>query len=203
MNKSCRECRKYGEKLFLKGERCLSPKCAITRRVSASGTSGSHGANVKRHKKSEYGTQLFEKQKAKSEYGLRERQFALAFSKASRSGGATGEVMLQNLEKRLDNVVYRLGWALSRVQARQMVNHGHIKVNNKVVDIPSFQVKVKDLIEPKNLKLIEKSANEKAIVPSWIKTTPKSFKAEIINLPTRAEIDTPIDEQLIVEFYSR
>lgn len=203
MDSSCRQCRKFGEKLFLKGDRCLSPKCAITRRANLPGTAPSKGGNVHRKKKSEYGSQLFEKQKAKSEYGLRERQFALTFKKAAKTSGATGEVILQILETRLDNVIYRLGWASSRAFARQLVNHGHLKVNNNIVDIPSYQVKVKDIIEPINAKFIASYANEKANIPNWIKCPSKSYKAEIKSIPTREEIDTPIDEQLIVEFYSR
>jgi len=193
----CRECRKFGEKLFLKGEKCSSPKCTLTKRNFPP---GAHGGK-RRQKKSEYGLQLQEKQKAKAEYGLRERQFSLVFKKAARSKGLTGEEMLKILESRLDNIVYRLGWAQSRAQARQLVNHGHIKVNGKLVDIPSYQVKPKETIEPMDLEIIKKTAVEKLTPPDWIKV--KQNKAEIVNLPTREEIDTPIDEQLVVEFYSR
>jgi len=145
--------------------------------------------------------QLAEKQKAKAEYGLREQQFALTFKKAARSKEATGEAMLKLLESRLDNVIYRLGWAGSRTQARQLVNHGHIKVNDRVVDIPSYIVKIKDVIEPENGEVVKKTLVEKAKAPSWIKI--KGMKAEIANLPVRDEIETSIDEQLVVEFYSR
>lgn len=203
MNESCKSCRKFSEKLFLKGERCLSTKCAITRHASAEGAKSNKGASSFRRKKSEYGTQLFEKQKAKNEYGLREKQFVNVFKKAASKKGATGEMILQSLEIRLDNVVYRLGWASSRKLARQAVNHGHIKVNGKTVDIPSYQVSIGDKIEPSNLDFIKKIADEKATTPKWIKSASKSYKAEIVNFPTKAEIDTPIDEQLIVEFYSR
>lgn len=203
MENSCRECRKFGEKLFLKGDRCLSPKCAITRRANLPGTAPSRGGTVHRRKKSEYGTQLFEKQKAKSEYGLRERQFSLLVEKASKTSGATGEIILQTLERRLDNVVYRLGWANSRAFARQLVNHGHIKVNHKIIDIPSYSTKIKDIIEPENIDFIEKIASKKANIPNWLNYKSKNFQAEINRLPLRDDIDTPINEQLIVEFYSR
>lgn len=197
MDDKCRQCRKFGEKLFLKGDRCLSVKCALTKRNYPP---GAH-ADKRRTKKSEYGLQLQEKQKAKAEYGLRERQFSLVYKKAARSRGATGEEMLKILESRLDNIVYRLGWAGSRHQARQLVNHGHIKVNEKLVDIASFQVKPKDVIEPRHTEIIEKTQVEKATVPEWLKV--KAMRAEVVNLPTREEIDTPINEQLVVEFYSR
>jgi len=197
MDNKCRECRKFGEKLFLKGERCDSPKCAMTQRNYAP---GAHGGK-RRGKKSEYGLQLAEKQKAKAEYGLRERQFSLVFKKAARSQGATGAEMLKLLESRLDNIVYRLGWAKSRIQARQLVNHGHIKVNGKILDIPSYSAKVKDVVEPVNQEFIKTTQIKKPLIPAWIKE--KAMKAEIEHLPAREEIDNPIDEQLIVEFYSR
>ncbi len=197
MENKCRTCRKFGEKLFLKGERCNSPKCGVVRRAYGP---GSHGA-ARKSKKSEYGLQLQAKQMAKMEYGLRERQFSLTFDKAAHSEEATGDAMLKLLETRLDNVIYRLGWASSRIQARQLVNHGHIKVNDKVVDIPSYQVKVKDSLEPANTELIQNTSVEKAQIPAWLKV--KALKAEIVSLPTREEIETPIDEQLVVEFYSR
>ena len=193
----CRTCRKFGEKLFLKGERCSSPKCEIVKRNYAP---GAH-AGARRGKRSEYGLQLMEKQKAKSEYCLRERQFHLAFQKAARAKEATGEAMLKILETRLDNVVYRAGWAKSRMQARQIVNHGHINVNGKLVDIPSFQVKVKDVVEANNTDLIKTTEVEKAQVPNWLKV--KGVKADIASIPTREEIATSVDEQLVVEFYSR
>ena len=197
MENKCRTCRKFGEKLLLKGERCSSPKCAMVKRAYGP---GSHGS-ARRSKKSEYGLQLQAKQMAKFEYGLRERQFALTFDKAAKSQEATGEAMLKLLETRLDNVVYRTGWAATRAQARQLVNHGHISVNGNVVDIPSYQVKIKDVIEPASPEVIKFTQVEKAQTPSWIKA--KAGKAEIVNLPTREEIETPIDEQLVVEFYSR
>lgn len=159
-----------------------------------------HG-DKRKPKKSEYGLQLQEKQKCKAEYGMRERQFLLVFKKAASSKGATGEEMLKILESRLDNIIYRLGWAQSRAGARQLVNHGHIKVNDHLVDIPSFQVKAKDVIEPADKDVVELTSVEGATPPAWIKV--KAFKAEIVNLPTREEIDIPVNEQLVVEFYSK
>lgn len=202
----CRQCRKFSEKLFLKGERCLGPKCALNRRVNTPGTSGAGKtgqSQTRRRKKSEYGTQLLEKQKAKQDYGMRERQFRQVYVKASRAQGATGEMMLQILETRLDNIVYRMSWAKSRTQARQIVNHGHIKVNGKIADIPSMLLKPKDIIEPKNNEFIAKFADIKAKAPSWLKVDSKAFKSEVVRLPNREEIETPVDEQLIVEYYSR
>ena len=201
MTKNCRNCRKFGEKLFLKGERCSSPKCALARRVNTPGTAPAKGTSqVRRRKKSEYGIQLQEKQKAKTDYGLREKQFRLVYEKGVKRELATGEAMLQILELRLDNVVYRMGLTSSRAAARQMVNHGHIKVNGKVLDIPSYQTKVKDVIEP------VKPVDPKKIIgtsPKWLKMDKKLGKAEISSLPTRDEIETAVDEQLIVEYYSR
>jgi len=197
MDNKCENCRKFGDKLFLKGERCMSPKCAVTRRADPPGAKKSG----RRRKKSEYGLQLQEKQKAKAEYGLRERQFRNTFVKAAKTTGATGEVLLQNLELRLDNVVYRLGWVKSRPQGRELVNHGHFKVNGKKVDIPSYQLRVKDIIEPAKIDLVKTTAVDKPVIPGWLKE--KAFKAEVVALPERTDIDTPIEEQLIVEFYSR
>ena len=202
MADSCRDCRKFGDKLFLKGERCLSPKCALLKRSNAPGTSGAAKVGQgRKRKKSEYGIQLQEKQKAKREYGLREKQFHLVYQKAVRLEGATGEMMLQILERRLDNVIYRLGWATSRSQARQIVNHGHIKVNDQILDIPSAIVKVKDAITPVKSELI--FTESKITPPAWLKLDQKKNSAEIKDLPKREEIETAVDEQLIVEYYSR
>jgi small subunit ribosomal protein S4 len=195
MENVCKECRRAGDKLFLKGDRCLSPKCAITRRVSAQ--SGKKQSRFS--KKSEYGLQLAEKQKAKAEYGLREKQFRNTFVKSAKSKKISS--LLQGLELRLDNVVYRSGWAHSRQQARQLVTHGHVKVNDHLVDIPSYEVKIKDVVEPLNKDLIAKTSLAKATNPNWIKVA--KDKAEIVALPEREEIDSSIDEQLIVEYYSR
>jgi small subunit ribosomal protein S4 len=199
---SCRDCRKFGDKLFLKGERCLGPKCAVLKRSNTPGTSGNAKAGqTRKRKKSEYGIQLQEKQKAKREYGMREKQFHLVYQKAVRLEGATGELMLQILERRLDNVIYRLGWAVSRRQARQIVGHGHIKVNGEMLNIPSAIVKVKDTIGVIKTDLIDKE--NKQVPPSWLKVDHKKIVAEVKDLPKREEIETPVDEQLIVEYYSR
>ena len=196
-NNQCRQCRKFGTKLFLKGERCLSPKCAFTRRNYAP---GSRGAKVRPPRRSEYGIQLLEKQKAKIEYGLRERQFSKIFKNASKSKTATGAELLKLLETRLDNVVYRLGWAASRPEARQLVLHRKIKLNDKIANIPSITLKPKDIVFPKDKSSIKPI---KAIVPKWLKLNTKELKAEILRLPERNEIESDIDEQLIIEFYSR
>lgn len=202
METNCRNCRKFGQKLFLKGERCLQPKCALTRRENAPGAKPTMGKSRK-PKKSEYGLQLAEKQKLKANYGLRERQFSQVFQKAVRKKAATGEEMLQMLERRLDNVVFRTGFSNSRNYARQLVNHGHIKVNSKVVNIPSYLVKVGDKITPVKKEIILKNIDAKAKLPSWLKIDPKALVAEVVKLPSREELDIPIDEQLIVEYYSR
>ncbi|MFA6493197.1 MAG: 30S ribosomal protein S4 [Patescibacteria group bacterium] len=196
-NNQCRQCRKFGTKLFLKGERCLSPKCALTRRNYAP---GSKGAKARAPRKTEYGLQLLEKQKAKVEYGLREKSFARNFKVASRSKTATGSEMLKLLELRMDNVVYRLGWAVSRAQARQLVLHRKIKLNDKIANIPSIILKPADTISPKDKASINP---QKAVIPKWLKLDEKALKAEVAKMPEREEIESDIDEQLITEFYSR
>ena len=199
---NCRLCRREGQKLFLKGDRCYSSKCAIDRRGYAP---GQHGQG--RSKISDYGLQLREKQKAKRFYGLQETQFRNLFDKAARKSGITGENLLILLETRLDNVVFRLGFASSRKEARQLVNHGHFQVNGKKVNIPSFTVKPGDVIKVK-----EKSTNspkfkevkEMSItVPSWVALDVEKLEGKILSVPTRAEIDTPVAEHLIVELYSK
>ncbi|MDO4745730.1 MAG: 30S ribosomal protein S4 [Bacillota bacterium] len=199
---NCRLCRREGQKLFLKGDRCYSSKCALDRRGYAP---GQHGQG--RSKISDYGLQLREKQKAKRFYGLQETQFRNLFDKAARKTGITGENLLILLETRLDNVVFRLGFASSRKEARQLVNHGHFQVNGKKVNIPSFTVKPGDVIKVK-----EKSTNspkfkevkEMSItVPSWVSVDVEKLEGKILSVPTRAEIDTPVAEHLIVELYSK
>lgn len=199
---NCRLCRREGQKLFLKGERCYSPKCAIERRNFPP---GQHGQG--RKKVSEYGIQLREKQKTKRFYGLQETQFRNLFDKAARKKGITGENLLIMLESRLDNVVFRLGFASSRKEARQLVTHGHFIVNGKKVDIPSYQVKPGDMI-----KIKEKSTNspkfkeikEMSIsVPGWVTVDVEKLEGKVVALPTREEIDTPVAEHLIVELYSK
>ena len=199
---NCRLCRREGQKLFLKGERCYSPKCAIERRNYAP---GQHGQS--RKKMSDYGTQLREKQKTKRFYGMQETQFRNLFDKASRKKGITGENLLILLESRLDNVVFRLGFASSRKEARQLVTHNHFTVNGKKANIPSYEVKAGDVIKVK-----EKSTNspkfkevkEMSItVPSWLTVDVEKLEGKVVSLPTRSEIDTPVAEHLIVELYSK
>ncbi len=199
---SCRLCRREGQKLFLKGERCYSTKCSMEKR---SFPPGQHGQG--RKKVSEYGLQLREKQKAKRFYGLQEAQFRNTFDKASRKTGITGENLLIMLETRLDNVVFRLGFASSRKEARQLVTHGHFQVNGKKVDIPSYTVSVGDVI-----KIKEKSTNspkfkeikEMSItVPAWVSVDVEKLEGKIVAMPVRDDIDTPIAEHLIVELYSK
>jgi len=199
---SCRLCRREAQKLFLKGERCYSVKCAMEKR---SYPPGQHG--LSRKKISEYGVQLREKQKAKRFYGLQETQFRNLFDKAVKKKGITGENLLVMLETRLDNVVFRLGFASSRKEARQLVTHGHFTVNGKKLDIPSAMVKAGDVVKVK-----EKSTNspkfkeikEMSIsVPAWVSVDVEKLEGKIISMPRREDIDTPIAEHLIVELYSK
>jgi len=199
---NCRLCRREGQKLFLKGDRCYGVKCAMEKRNFPP---GQHGQG--RKKTSEYGLQLREKQKAKRFYGLLETQFRNTFDKAAAKKGIAGENLLIMLETRLDNVVFRLGFAASRKEARQLVVHGHFTVNGKKVDIPSYNVKAGDVIKVK-----EKSANspkfkeikEMSInVPAWMSVDVSKLEGTIVSMPTRAEIDTPVAEHLIVELYSK
>ena len=198
----CRLCRREGGKLFLKGERCTSKKCAIDRRPVIP---GQHGMG--RKKPSEYSVQLREKQKTKRAYGLLEKQFRAYYEEAERRKGVTGETMLFLLEKRLDNVVYRMGIGSSRAQSRQIVNHGHITVNGKAVTIPSYQVKVGDVIAIKEVKRESGIAKElkgaKIIMPKWVEFDTDSFVGKIVAEPERGDIDLNINEQLIIELYSR
>ena len=199
---NCRLCRREGQKLFLKGDRCYSSKCAIDRRGYAP---GQHGQG--RSKISDYGLQLREKQKAKRFYGLQETQFRNLFDKADRKSGITGENLLIMLETRLDNVVFRLGFASSRKEARQLVNHGHFTVNGKKVNIPSYTVKPGDVIKVK-----EKSTNSPKFkevkemtitVPEWVSVDVEKLEGKVLSVPTREQIDTPVAEHLIVELYSK
>ena len=203
LDSKCRLCRREGTKLFLKGERCFSPKCPLEKKGAVA--PGQHGLKMRR-RLSEYGVQLREKQKAKRTYGVLERQFRRYFKKAFKKRGVTGEALLQLLELRLDNVVYRLGFVPSRSVARQLVHHGHILVDGKKVDIPSYQVKPGQVINlnPKAMKIevVKKSlAEKKKEIPSWLQK--KAAVGKIIRLPTREEIGADIAEQLIVEYYSR
>jgi SSU ribosomal protein S4P len=201
---SCRLCRREGQKLFLKGERCYSNKCAIARRSYAP---GQHGAQ--RKKLSEYGVQLREKQKAKRFYGILEKQFRRYFEMASRRKGITGENLLQILETRLDNVVYRLGFATTRDEARQLVRHGHIEVNGQRVNIPSYLVKVNDVISVKEksrklerFKQILETTGSK-VVPKWLEVDQENLTGKVVALPAREDIDLQVQEHLIVELYSK
>jgi len=201
---SCRQCRREGIKLYLKGERCYTPKCAIERRGYAP---GQHG-QVKK-KLSEYGIQLREKQKAKRIYGVLENQFRIYFERATRQKGVTGENLLRLLELRLDNVVYRLGFAKSRTQARQIVRHGHIEVNGKKVTIPSYQVRAKDIIavreKSRDLEFFKEMAElgRTRIVPDWLSVNYDTLTGEVLRVPNREDIDIPVQEHLIVELYSK
>ena len=202
---SCRVCRREGEKLFLKGSRCYTDKCAITRRAYAP---GQHGQ--KRKKQSDYGMQLREKQKAKAFYGVLESQFRKYFDEASRSKEVTGLKLLQILESRLDNVVYRLGLATSRAQARQLVRHGHFTVNGIKVNIPSYLTKVNDVIKVKEAsengaifkQIVEATENGRP-VPTWLEADLGNKTGKIVGTPAREEIDLPVQEHLIVELYSK
>ena len=203
-NSVCRLCRREGMKLFLKGERCYSEKCAVTRRNYAP---GQHGQ--RRPKPSEYGLQLREKQKVKRIYGVLERQFRGYFARADRRKGVTGENLLLLLEQRLDSTVYRLGFASSRAQARQLVSHGHFMVNNRKVDIPSYLVKSGDVIEvrerSRSLEPIRMSLEtvEQRSVPTWLELDKGGFKGIVHQFPARDQLTIPIQEQLIVELYSK
>lgn len=195
----CRICRRAGEKLFLKGERCYSPKCAITRR---SYPPGQHGSKF-RGRQSQYAIQLREKQKLSAIYGVRERQLLKYYREASKVKGKTGESILGLLERRLDNVVFRSGFAPSRRTARQIVSHGRVKINKEKVDIPSYLVNQGEKIEVLVKKEKKKEAESDVEIPSWINVNKKSNLIEIVKLPARDDIREPIDEQLVVEFYSK
>ena len=200
----CRLCRREGTKLFLKGDRCYTDKCAFARRDYAPGEAGR-----KRVKESEYRMQLREKQKTKRIYGLLEKQFHHYYEMASRQEGVTGENLLRILESRLDNVVYRLGFAKSRAEARQQVRHGHIHVNGRRVDIPSFRVRPGDLVsvapKAKDMLVIKSAliSNERVQVPAWLEVDIEKLQGSVLSLPERDQIDADIRERLIVELYSK
>ena len=203
-DEQCRICRREGQKLFLKGSRCYSDKCSISRRNYAP---GQHGQ--KRAKLSEYGTQLREKQKTKSYYGVGEKQFRGYFEMASNKKGVTGENLLQILESRLDNVVYRLGFGASRALARQLVNHGQFEVNGQKVDIPSYLVKAGDVITVRENKKengaikVNVEANAARPVPAWLELNNETLSGKVIRLASREDVDIPVEEHLIVELYSK
>ncbi len=201
----CRLCRREGMKLFLKGERCYTEKCAIERRNFAP---GQHGKS-RRSKLLGYGVQLREKQKVKRIYGVLEDQFRRYFEQAERLKGITGEMLLQLLERRLDNVAYRLGFATSRPQARQLVRHGHFAINGRKVDIPSYLVKAGDVVSvrggsQKNVTIQHAIEEVKGRgVPEWLALDGDQFSGRVVSLPTREQINLPVQEQLIVELYSK
>jgi small subunit ribosomal protein S4 len=200
----CRLCRREGTKLFLKGDRCYGDKCAVEKRPYPPGQAGK-----RRPRDSEYRVQLREKQKTKRMYGLLEKQFRSYYTLASRQTGITGENLLRLLESRLDNVVYRLGFAKSRDEARQIVRHGHITVNGRRVTIPSYRVRPGEVVaigpKAKDLLVIKTAliSSEKIEVPGWLEVDIEKLQGKILSLPTREQIDAPVREQLIVELYSK
>ena len=202
----CRLCRREGMKLFLKGERCYTEKCAIEKRNVPP---GQHGPSRRRAKVAGYGIQLREKQKVKRTYGVLENQFRRYFEAADRQKGITGELLLQMLERRLDNVVYRLGFATSRAQARQLVRHGHFSVNGKMVNIPSYAVRPGDAVvvreaSAQNVTIQHAMEEVKGRgIPEWLLLDAGAFSGRVSQLPTRAQINLPVQEQLIVELYSK
>ena len=200
----CRQCRREGCKLFLKGERCTSKKCAMERRPSIP---GQHGSKARRAKTYGYIVQLREKQKVKRAYGLLEKQFRKYYEKAEAMKGVTGVNMLSLLERRLDNVAYRMGIGSSRAESRQIVNHSHIAVNGKKVNIPSYQVKVGDVItvmeNSKEKEIFKKVKGAKIVTPKWLEFDSNTLTGKINAMPEREDIDLEIKEHLIVELYSR
>ena len=201
---TCRLCRREGQKLMLKGRKCFDPKCPVQKRQYAP---GEHGQG--RKKMSEYGLQLREKQKVKRIYGVLEAQFRRYFETASKRKGVTGDVLLQMLERRMDNAVYRLGLATSRAEARQLVRHGHFAVNSHKVDIPSYLVREGDLVEvvqasksaPRMKELAEFA--QAHTPPAWLEYDAQNLRARVVRLPQRQEIDIPVQERMIVELYSK
>ncbi|MCO6452847.1 MAG: 30S ribosomal protein S4 [Caldilineales bacterium] len=201
----CKLCRREGMKLFLKGERCYTPKCAFEKN---SAPPGMHGNRRMRRKVSDYGRQLREKQKVRRIYGVYERQFRRYFRQAVKTKGLTGATLLQLLEQRLDNTVFRMGFADSRSQARQLVSHGHFVVNGRKVDVPSYSVQPGDVIQvtdrSRGLTYFKDLAEgSQRTLPKWVSVDSAAFSGRVMDLPARDDIDIPINEQLIVEFYSR
>ena len=201
----CRQCRREGTKLFIKGDKCYTDKCPFTKRGFVP---GQHG-HARPKKASEYGLQLREKQKVRRTYGVLEKQFRLSFAKADAQKGVTGTNLLVILERRFDNIVYRLGLAESRNQARQLVTHGHFTINGKKVNIPSYQVKAGDVVAVREnsrsseiFKEISETRTQRTL-PLWVETNPTELNGTVTRYPSREEIDTIVNEQLIVELYSR
>ncbi|GAB4113895.1 MAG: 30S ribosomal protein S4 [Candidatus Caldatribacteriota bacterium] len=202
----CKLCRREQTKLFIKGDRCYSNKCSLDR---GSSLPGKNAKAVRVKKLTTYGIRLREKQKLRRFYGLLERQFQNYFERAERKKGISGDNLLELLERRLDNIIYRLGLAKSRIQARQLVLHGHILVNGKKVNIPSYEVKIDDIIEVKekskaimDFKDIQEGKVE-INIPSWLEFDPEKLKGKILRFPTKEELNLPVDEKLVVEYYSR
>ena len=199
---TCRLCRREGMKLFLKGDRCFTDKCAFVRRAFAP---GQHGASKK--KLSDYGVQLREKQKARRIYGVLESQFRTYYEKADHMNGITGENLLMLLETRLDNVIYRLGFGASRSEARQLVNHGHFLVNGKKVDIASYKVSLNDLIsvseKSRGSEKFKSFIENPKTLPKWLEINHEDYSGKVVAVPTREDIDVPVNETLIVELYSK
>ena len=204
IDNKCKLCRREGMKLFLKGQRCFTDKCALSRRDYPPGVHAQ-----RRSKVTDYGLHLREKQKLKRIYGVLERQFRLYFKEAERQKGNTGENLLALLERRLDNVVLATGFALSRNHARQMINHGHFKVNNRRVDIASYRVRPGDKVtvkeNPKTKKMVSEAieVNKSQVVPDWLSVTGDAMQAEVVNMPRRDHVPHPIQEQLIIELCSK
>ncbi|MBI5206603.1 MAG: 30S ribosomal protein S4 [Candidatus Firestonebacteria bacterium] len=200
----CRFCRREGMKLFLKSDRCFKDKCALDRRTYQP---GQHGQN--KVKLTDYAVQLREKQKLRRYYGILERQFSKYFFEASKKKGVTGKNLLEKLERRLDNVIYRMGLALTRAQARQLILHGHIKVNNRKVNIPSFLVKVNDIISiaerSKKLEVFSNSLkfSQRLALPSWLEIDTEKLTGKIKSIPTREDVILDIQEKLVIELYSK
>jgi small subunit ribosomal protein S4 len=200
----CRICRREGEKLFLKGDRCYTEKCAVERRKYPP---GQHGQGFR--KLSDYGIQLREKQKARKMYGLLERQFRKYFYEAERKKGITGEVLLQLIEGRLDTIVFRMGFSPNRRRARQLIGHGHVLVNGREVNLPSFAVKGGDEIEIKQSsrempEIVDSMAkSEHRGIPAWVEVDAANFRGKVLHIPSRDEMQLPVQEQLIVELYSK
>ena len=205
----CKLCRREGDKLFLKGARCFSPKCAMERRAYPPGQHGRGFGMRRRRRPSDYARQLREKQKARRIYGVLERQFRRYYREAMRRTGMTGENLLVILESRMDNVVYRMGFADSRAQARQLVQHGHIDLNGRRTDVPSALLKPGDVISvhqrSRKLKYFKElqAVMDKRQIPAWVVIEPPQLSGRVLALPTREAIEQPLNEQLIVEFYSR
>ena len=205
LNPKCKQCRRESEKLFLKGERCSSPKCAMVKKNYPPGVHGPKG----KARQNDYSLQLREKQKAKRQYNLLEKQFKITFDKAHGQPGDAGENLLRMLETRLDNAVYRLGFAISRSQSRQLINHGHFTVNDKKVNIPSYQIKTGDIIKIKETSRKDKifsSLSEKlkkAEAPGWLHLDSKELSGKVLHQPGKDNIKMNINTQMIVEFYSR